>query len=70
MIRLHARDHAERCEARDVRRAQMLRVLDAEAPVARTVLANHALVDVELRSDRAVADRVDDHVQPARRPRA
>ena len=41
----------------------MLRVLDAKATVARTVLVNHAFVDVQLRSDRVVADRVHDHVQ-------
>jgi hypothetical protein len=73
MIRLHARDHAELCEARHVGRMDVLRVLDAEAPVARTVLGFDPLEDVELRADRAVADGVHDDLEPcgvgALRPR-
>ena len=63
MVRLHARDDAQRAESRNVRRRQVLGVLDAEAAVARTVLARHALEDVEQRRVGPIADRVNDHVQ-------
>ena len=63
MIGLHARDHAERAEARNVRGREMLRVLDAEPSISRPVLARDALEDVELRADRAIADRVHDHMK-------
>ena len=38
--------------------------LDAKATVARTVLLGGTLEDIELQTNRAVADRVHDHVQP------
>src|SRR5687768_1444468 len=41
----------------------MLRVLDPEAPVARTVVASDALVNIEQRRIRAIADRVHQDVQ-------
>ena len=51
VVRLHARDHAQRRKARDVGGCQVLRVLDAEATVARAVLARDAVVDVEQQRD-------------------
>ena len=44
-------------------RREVLRVLDAEAAVARAVLARDALEDVEQRRVRPVADRVHDDLQ-------
>ena len=64
VIGLHARDHAQRAEARDVRRRDVLRVLDAEAAILRPVLLLDARVVVELDANRAVADRVHHHLQP------
>ena len=51
-------------EPRHVGGRDVLRVLDAEAAVARAVRLGDALEDIELHPDRAVADRVDDDLQP------
>ena len=66
MVGLHRRDHVERGEARDVSRRDVLRVLDPEPPVPQTVLPGHPREEVELLADRAVADRMDDHMQACR----
>ena len=51
-------------EARDVGGRDVLGVLHAEATVARPVLLRDALVRVEQRANGAIADGVDDDVQP------
>src|SRR5262245_57649318 len=63
VIRLHACDDVEGREARNVWLAQVLRMFDAEATIACAVLANDSLVDVELRANGVIADRVDDERQ-------
>ena len=66
VIRLHAGNHAQRGEARNVRRREVLRMLDAKSPVTRSMLGDHALVDVELRPVCEISNRVDDEVQTSR----
>ena len=63
MIRLHRGDDLLLAEAGDFAGAQMLGVLDAEAPVARPVLLGRLLVDVEDAQVRLVADGVDHDLQ-------
>ena len=71
MIGLHAGDDAEPAETRDLGRREMLGVLDAETAVVarrsgrrgrrggrRAILMLDALVDVEERAVRLIADRV------------
>ena len=50
------------CEARDVLRAQVLRVLDAEASVARAVVAFDLFIDGQNFVVRRVADGVNHHL--------
>ena len=47
-------------------RPEVLRVLDAEAPVARAVRPGDAVEDVEQRGVGPVADRVDRDLEPGR----
>src|SRR5713226_5388718 len=57
VVGLHARNHPEPSEPREIFRANVLRVLDAE-PVARGVPAAHALEQVQDLGVGAVADGV------------
>ena len=66
VIGLHRRDHAQLGEAAVVLRAQVLGVLDAEAPVARPVCPCHAIVDRQEDGVGAVTDRVDGDLQSRR----
>src|SRR2546423_508388 len=54
VVRLHAWYDAEFAEAGDVRRGDVLRVLDAEATIPWPVLARDPLEDVELQVDGAI----------------
>src|SRR5207244_10650509 len=66
LARLDRRDDVEGVEARLVGVAHDLRVLDARAPIARAALAPELLEGVEHDRVRAVADRVDDHLEAGR----
>ena len=63
MVRLHACDHAQLREPRNVRRGNVLCVLDTEPSIAGAIFLCDALENVQLCSDRFVADGVDDQVQ-------
>ena len=63
VVRLHAGDDAELAEPRDLRRGDVLRVLNAEATIPLAVFFCDALEDVELGANRPVADGVHDHVE-------
>ena len=55
MIRLHARDDAERGEARDVRRGDVLRVLDPPARIARSPMACTKICNPAASAPRTIA---------------
>jgi len=59
VVRLHGRNHAEARVAREVLRRDVLRVLDARPPVARTVGCSDVLEQIQHHRDGPVADRVD-----------
>ncbi len=63
MVRLHAGDHVERGEAREVVGRDVLRVLDARPPVAGAVALAEARQPIEMQADGAVADRMHDEMQ-------
>ena len=65
MIWLHAGDHAELGEPRDILGGNVLGVLDAKPPIARSVELCHALEYVQLQSNGAVAYRMHRHLQPS-----
>ena len=63
VVRLHTRDDAKSGKPRNVGGVDMLRVLDAETPIPRPVLASHALEDIELQSYGPIADGVHGDLQ-------
>src|SRR5260370_11394070 len=67
VCRLHAREHAEPGEARDVALGQDLRVLDPRAEALRLAGSENLLKGVEGERVRAVADRVDADLEAAGR---
>ena len=64
MVRLHRRDNAQPGDPIDVRRAEVLSVLDAEPAVPRAVRPGDAVVDVEDQPVGSLADGVHGHLQP------
>ena len=66
VIGLHARNDAELREARDVLGPQVLSMLDAKTPVARTVAAGDTLEDVEELFVGTIPDGMDNDVQSGR----
>ena len=63
VVGLHGRDHPQLAEALDVLRPQVLRVFDAEAPVA-CAIAQSLFVHVENDVVGLVADGVYGYLQP------
>jgi hypothetical protein len=59
VIRLHRRDHAHASKPRDIRRPDVLRVLDSESPIPRSVLPSDPFEEVKQLAIGSVADRVD-----------
>ena len=67
MVRLHAGNRADRGKPRQIRRRDVLRVLDAKARVRRMLLLPHPVEDVQLQPDGPVANGVDHHLEPGAR---
>ena len=65
MQRLHAPNHAERAEARDVGSARAFDVLDAEAAVGARRRRRRGLIGVQCQADGAVADGVGEDLEAA-----
>ena len=65
MQRLHARDHAELAEARNVDRLDRFDVLDARAAILRAVHFFGVFVSIERRAHAVVADCVREKLQAA-----
>ena len=65
MQRLHACDHAEFAEPRDVDRLNCFDVLDARAAILRPVYFFSVLVSIERGAHAVVADGVGEKLQPA-----
>jgi len=63
VVGLHARDHSELGESRDVGRGDVLGMLDPEATIARSVHASDVAEDVELEANGTITDGVHDDVQ-------
>src|SRR4029078_1577711 len=62
VIRLHAWDDTELSEPWNVSRCDVLRVLNTEPAIARTVFLCDALENVELCGDRPITNGVADHL--------
>src|SRR5208337_5549380 len=65
MKRLHAGNHAELAEARNVCGADVFDVFDSRAAIFGVVLGFSEFVGVESRADGIVADSVSEKLQPA-----